>query len=206
MSVVTETLSLRGRQILAAARELLEDEGVDGLSMRRLGERLGIKAPSLYKHFPSKEALEATLISLGFEEQAELFRAALNDSPEPLAAMANAYRAYAKRNPQLYRLMYDRPLNRALLVAGTEEAAAAPSLEATGGDEELARAAWALAHGITIFELNSRFGEGADVDAAWRSGIELLQAAAHKRRRPTRQHRLRREPSTRHPNEPNTTN
>ena len=200
MSAVSEGLSPRAREIAVAARALLEEQGVDRLSMRGLGERLGMKAPSLYKHFPSKEALEATLISIGFEEQAELFRAALNDSSEPLAAMANAYRAYAKRNPQLYRLMYDRPLNRALLVPGTEEAAAAPSLEATGGDEELARAAWALAHGITILELNSRFGEGADVDAAWRSGIELLQAAAHKRRRPTRQRRRRPEPSARHPN------
>jgi AcrR family transcriptional regulator len=202
VSSVTETISPRGRQILAAARELLEGEGVGGLSMRGLAEKLGMKAPSLYKHFPSKEALEATLISLGFEEQAELFGAALHNSPEPLAAMANAYRAYAKVNPQLYRLMYDRPLNRPLLVAGTEEAAAAPSLEATGGNQDLARAAWAFAHGITIFELNGRFGEGADVDAAWRSGIELLQAAARTRKRSTRPRagarQPSREPSTRH--------
>ncbi len=183
MSAVTEALSPRARQILAAARKLIEDEGVDGLSMRSLGQRLGMKAPSLYKHFPSKEALEATLISIGFEEQAELFGAALRDSPEPLAAMADAYRDYAKRNPQLYRLMYDRPLNRSLLVAGTEEAAAAPSLEAASGDEDLARAAWAFGHGMTIFELNARFSEGADLDAAWRRGIELLQAAAPKRKR-----------------------
>lgn len=178
MSAVADQLSPRARQILAAARELLEDEGVDGLSMRSLAERLGMKAPSLYKHFPSKEALEATLISSGFEEQAELFQAALHDSPEPLAAMADAYRSYARRNPQLYRLMYDRPLNRSLLVAGTEEAAAAPSLEAAGGDEDLARAAWAFGHGMTIFELNTRFSAGANVEAAWRRGIELLQAAA----------------------------
>ncbi len=179
-------LSPRARQILEAARRLLEDEGVDGLSMRSLGKRLGMKAPSLYKHFPSKEALEARMISIGFEEQAELFQGALINSPAPLAAMAGAYRDYAKRNPQLYRLMYDRPLNRSLLVAGTEEAAAAPSLEAAGGDEDLARAAWAFAHGMTILELNTRFSEGANVDAAWRRGIELLQAAAGSRQRRVR--------------------
>ncbi len=183
MSPVTGHLSPRARQIVAAARELLEDEGVDGISMRRLGQRLGMKAPSLYKHFPSKEALEATLISIGFEEQAELFQAALEHSPEPLTAMGDAYRAYARRNPQLYRLMYDRPLNRSLLVAGTEEAAAAPSFQAAGDDEDLARAAWGFAHGMTIFELNSRFSEGADLDAAWRRGIAALQAAADQRRR-----------------------
>jgi AcrR family transcriptional regulator len=193
VSTVTERLSPRARQIVDAARELLEDEGVDGISMRSLGRRLGMKAPSLYKHFPSKEALEATLISIGFEEQAKLFQAALDNSPEPLAAMADAYRAYAMRNPQLYRLMYDRPLNRSLLVAGTEEAAAAPSFQAAGDDEDLARAAWAFAHGMMTLELNNRFSEGADVDAAWRRGIAALQAAAHERKWPTRK------PDTRRP-------
>jgi AcrR family transcriptional regulator len=37
--------SARERQIVAAARELLETEGPDALTMRRLGERLGIRAP-----------------------------------------------------------------------------------------------------------------------------------------------------------------
>jgi AcrR family transcriptional regulator len=183
MSTVTEGLSPRAREIVAAARKLLEDNGVDRLSMRSLGERLGMKAPSLYKHFSSKDALEATLISIGFEEQAELFQAALDSSPEPLTAMAEAYRAYAKRNPQLYRLMFDRPLNRSLLVAGTEGAAAAPSFQAAGEDQDLARAAWAFAHGMTIFELNNRFSEGANLEVAWHRGIAALEAAAHKRKR-----------------------
>jgi AcrR family transcriptional regulator len=178
MSTVTERLSPRARQIVVAARELLEENGAEGISMRSLGQRLGIKAPSLYKHFPSKDALEATLISIGFEEQATLFQAALDGSPDPLLAMADAYRAYAKHNPRLYRLMYDHALNRSLLAPGTEEAAAAPSFQAAGGDRDLARAAWAFAHGMTILELNHRFPEDADVDGAWRRGIAALQAAA----------------------------
>jgi len=36
--------------------------------MRNLAQRLGIRAPSLYKHFPSEESVEAVLISIGFEE------------------------------------------------------------------------------------------------------------------------------------------
>ena len=145
--------------------------------MRNLAARLGMRAPSLYKHFPSKDAIEAVLISIGFDEQAQLFQTALADSREPLAAMANIYRMWARRNPELYRLMYDRPLNRSLLNPGSEDAAAAPAIDAAGGDEDLARAAWAFAHGMTILELNSRFGEGADLDAAWQRGIASLQAA-----------------------------
>ena len=175
---IIERLAPRAREIAACARELLDAEGAAGLSMRNLAARLGMRAPSLYKHFPSKDAIEAVLISIGFDEQAQLFQTALADSREPLAAMANIYRMWARRNRELYRLMYDRPLNRSLLIPGSEEAAAAPAIEAAGGDEDLARAAWAFAHGMTILELNNRFPEGADLDAAWTDGINALQTAS----------------------------
>jgi len=52
-------------EIVDAAREALEAGGLDALSMRRLADRLGIRAPSLYKHFPDKGALEAALMADG---------------------------------------------------------------------------------------------------------------------------------------------
>lgn len=170
----TEALTPRAREIVMAARELLEEEGRDALSMRHLADRIGIRAPSIYKHFKGKEALEAALISIGFTEQAALFEAALEGSSEPLAAMADAYRAFAHRHPHLWRLMSDGPLDRALLVPGSEESAAAPVIRAAGGDRDRARAAWAFAHGMTILELDSRFPPDADLDAAWRRGIKAL--------------------------------
>ena len=60
----------RAREIVAAARALLDEEGADALTMRRVAERLGIRAPSLYKHLSGKEALEAAVISGGFVELA----------------------------------------------------------------------------------------------------------------------------------------
>jgi AcrR family transcriptional regulator len=176
-STATDELTPRARQIVNTARDLLEEEGLDALSMRNLAARLGIRAPSLYKHFPSKEALEAALISVGFKEQGALFDAALEASTEPLVAMAEAYRAFAHRHPHLYRLMYDRSLERSLLVPGSEESAVAPALRAAGHDRDLARAAWAFAHGMTILELNRRFPGDADLDAAWQRGIVALQAS-----------------------------
>lgn len=169
-----EALTPRALEIVQAAREVLEAEGADALSMRHLAERLGIRAPSIYKHFASKEALEAALISIGFIEQAALFEAALEASSEPLAAMADAYRAFAHRHPHLWRLM-NGPLDRALLIPGAEERATLPAIRAAGGDHDLARAAWAFAHGMTILELDGRFPPNADLDAAWRRGLEALQ-------------------------------
>jgi AcrR family transcriptional regulator len=85
----------RARQIVAVARELLEQEGPAALTMRRLGERLGIRAPSLYKHLPDKAALEAAIIATGFEDAAAAFEHAVEGAADPLAAFTIAYRAFA---------------------------------------------------------------------------------------------------------------
>jgi AcrR family transcriptional regulator len=157
-----------------AARELLEEHGPEALSMRRVADRLGIRAPSIYKHLPDKRALEHALISAGFEEQAERFEAALAGSGDPVAAIARAYRDYARAHPHVYRLMTERALEREQLAAGVEERAARPLVEALGGDRDLARALWAFAHGMTILELNDRFPEGADLDVAWECGLRAF--------------------------------
>ncbi len=52
MSDAAVELPPRAQEIVAEARELLEEEGAEALTMRRLAERLGIRAPSLYKHLP----------------------------------------------------------------------------------------------------------------------------------------------------------
>jgi AcrR family transcriptional regulator len=172
-------LTERAREIAAAALELLETEGADALTMRRLAQRLGIRAPSLYKHFEDKAALEAALAAVGLEDSAREFEAAVARSPDPLRALAGAYRAFALRRPQLYRLMTEKPLPRDRLPAGVEERAARPVVEAAGGDEATARAIWAFAHGLTMLELNGRFPPHADVDAAWERGLEAFATISH---------------------------
>jgi AcrR family transcriptional regulator len=181
-SSAPDRLSPRAREIVTAAREILEQEGPEALSMRRVAESLGIRAPSIYKHLPDKDALEAAIISTGFEEQAVLFEAAIAASDDPVGALACAYREFACDHPHLYRLMTERALNRELLVPGSEERAALPLYQAMGESLDLARAAWAFAHGMIMLELNRRFPPDADVDAAWRHGIDALRPGRRKSR------------------------
>jgi AcrR family transcriptional regulator len=176
-SSVAEPLTPRARQIVAAARELLEQQGPAALTMRRLADRLGIRAPSLYKHLPDKAALEAAIIATGFEEAAATFEAALDGATEPLASLATAYRTFALGHPHLYRLMTDQPLPRDRLPSGLEDRTAAPLLRATG-DPQLARAVFAFAHGMVLLELTGRLPAGADPQAAWHEGIAAFQARA----------------------------
>jgi AcrR family transcriptional regulator len=177
---VAEPLTERARQIVAAARELLDEDGPEALTMRRIAERLGIQAPSLYKHLPDKGALEAAVVATGFEDVAVALETALARTggagtrrAEPLAALAAAYRTFALAHPHLYLLMTNRPLPRDRLPTGVEDRAAAPLLRVTG-DQTRARAFWAFAHGLVLLELAQRFPPGADVDAAWREGIDAF--------------------------------
>jgi AcrR family transcriptional regulator len=158
--------SPRAREIVAVARELLEREGPAGLSMRRVADSLGIRAPSLYKHVRDKGELEAALISDAFAEAAERFEAASS-----LAELGAAYRGFALEHPHLYRLMAQGPLPRERLVPGVEQRAAAPVIAAVGGDPDLGRAVFAFAHGMVILELDDRFPPGADLAAAWARGL-----------------------------------
>ncbi|HEV2786493.1 MAG TPA: TetR/AcrR family transcriptional regulator [Solirubrobacteraceae bacterium] len=170
-----DPLTPRAREILDVARRLLEAEGNSALSMRRLAERLGIRAPSIYKHFPDKRALENALISIAFERMAAVLEAAAADAGAPVGAVAAAYRGFAREHPHLYRLATERALDRERLTPGVEDRAERPVYEAFGRDADLARAAWAFAHGMTILELNDRFPPGANLDAAWRRGLDGLR-------------------------------
>ena len=81
MATSATELGPRGREIVAVARDLLEAEGAEAVSMRRIAQRLGIRAPSLYKHVPDKAALEAALISDVLSEMAARFAAATAGAP-----------------------------------------------------------------------------------------------------------------------------
>lgn len=172
---VDHRLTPRRREIVEAARRILERDGESALTMRRLAAELGMKAPSLYKHFPDKGSLELELIVLGFEESAAAFEAALATRPRSqITALGVAYREYARAHPHIYRLMTDRPLPRERLPVGLEYRAAAPLAQAMGSVAG-ARAAWALAHGLAMLEINGRFRADADIGAAWEAGMTAME-------------------------------
>ena len=153
----------RVAEAVAAAREILEREGPEGLTMRRLAEAMGIRAPSLYKHIESKEELEALLMAEAFREMGTALHEAIavvgkrGSRRRMIAELGRAYRRWALAHPHLYRLVTGGPLPRERLPEGLEAWTAEPVVIAVGGDPDRARAAWAFAHGMTILEIDDRF-------------------------------------------------
>ena len=127
--------SARADQIVATARLLLEREGPEALTMRRLGEELGIRAPSLYKHLASKKAIEVALIEEAFRDIGAALHAALEGRDDPVDATRNllaTYRRFSLAQPNLYRLATAGRLPREDLAPGLEDWAGEPFLLATG--------------------------------------------------------------------------
>ncbi|MEO6018777.1 MAG: TetR/AcrR family transcriptional regulator [Knoellia sp.] len=155
-------LTPRARQVLDAARTVLERQGWDALTMRSLADELGIAAPSLYKHFTSKDALKAQLVALALKESGEALRPVTT-----VAKLVRRYREGATANPELYRLSTSGALDRAALPPGLEEWSGTPFFEATG-DPHRAQALWAALHGMVILELDGRFPTGTAPESTWR--------------------------------------
>jgi TetR/AcrR family transcriptional regulator, tetracycline repressor protein len=62
-------VALDRRRIVTEAVALLDADGLDGVTLRRLAERLGVRAPTLYWHIPSKAALVTAIAEEILEEQ-----------------------------------------------------------------------------------------------------------------------------------------
>jgi AcrR family transcriptional regulator len=161
----------RVAEIVEAARHVLEGEGPDSLTMRRLAQELGIQAPSLYKHFPGKAGVELALIEDGLADIGQVSHRAIHQagSEDRLISLLNAYHRYSVSHPNLYRLATSGPLLRDQLPPGLEEWAGNPWFVVTG-DPSLAQALWSFAHGMVILELDDRYPPGSDLDETWRTG------------------------------------
>ena len=104
---VTGRRRLSRRRILEAAVRIVDDEGLEALSMRRLGAELGVEAMSLYNHVPNKEAL--------LDGMVELLLGELEVPPESEgweSRVREAYRAFrrlAHEHPNVFPLLVVRP-------------------------------------------------------------------------------------------------
>jgi AcrR family transcriptional regulator len=95
-------------RIAAAARRLLERQGVEAVSMRRVAEAVGITAMAIYRHYPNRAALLNALADAGFRELAAAVtgRNFTGTIEQRLGKMADLFLAHALDHPRLYELMF----------------------------------------------------------------------------------------------------
>ncbi|MFB7877857.1 TetR/AcrR family transcriptional regulator C-terminal domain-containing protein [Nocardia sp. NPDC056064] len=98
--------------VLAAALVIIDRDGVDGLSMRRLAEAVGRDPMIIYRHLPNKAAVLDGVAEAVF---AELEVDAIDDDwTGQLRSVARSFRALALRHPKVVPLLVTRPLSTPL--------------------------------------------------------------------------------------------
>ena len=176
--------------IVAAGRALLEAGGLEAVTMLAVADRVGVRAPSLYKRFADRGALIGAIGAAALQDLADTLEPFVRD-PDPgrgLIQIAEAFRAFAKRNPHAYELLFmNLPLGSRPPVE-LNASAAAPLLEVTerlvGADRalEAARLVTAFAHGFVSMEITGAFRLGGDVDQAFQYGVGVLVKALTEQR------------------------
>ena len=183
------------RALVDQALRTIDKLGVEGLTLRGVGEALGVSRTALYRHFSDKQSLVAAVAREGFRT----LRQALVEAWERggrgeagFQAMGAAYLSFAVAHPSHYRVMFGR-----FVESGTRD----PELlcEAEGafqalvqalaeqqraglvrGDEPvmLAQFVWSLVHGIAMLTIDGQIADGAQAQARLNQfALQRLRAA-----------------------------
>jgi AcrR family transcriptional regulator len=165
-------------KIVAAAKRLVHKSGVEALSMQAVAALVGIRPPSLYKHFADRAALIQAVRLEAAVQMHDAYAAAATsgESRRDLHAIAHAQRAFARRSPHLYALVMSASPGYDLSAKENDELLA-PLLELVRrfGDPrrvvESARLLVSFVHGFSQMEAAGAFRLGGDLDASFEFGL-----------------------------------
>ena len=183
-------------EIITAASQIIGESGDDSaLTLRGVARRVGIAAPSIYRHFPDVDELKMAVVQRSFAEFARARDAASGDGDDPAAALlarCRAYIAFALANPGPYRYLFSQhsptgdparpPVNLPAFqaLANSISSCQRVGLAVAGDDPHwLAAQVWAALHGLVLLRLNAPgfpwpgpLGQMADQAVARLVGLE----------------------------------
>jgi AcrR family transcriptional regulator len=174
------------KAVVDAAVALLNEGGVDALTINGLARKLGIQPPSLYNHIDGLHGLYRELSLRNARLLGErLSQAAIGKSgAQAVAALAEAYRDYIKANPGLYLASLQASGNRAepdaeLGLAERRVVEVCLAVLASFGLEgedglHAVRGLRSLVHGFATLEMAGGFGLPLDCDESFRRMVAMF--------------------------------
>ncbi len=154
--------------LIAEGAKLVEEKGINALTLREIGERAGVSRTAPYRHFSDKNQLLGAICDAGFTEFADALVAA-REAAEPnfrarLDAMGMAYLKFVEKRRAYYGVMFgsgqhgsaagDRAFAvlEGLIRSGQESGDVRP-----GDPARVAKIVWSLVHGIAMLRLDIDF-------------------------------------------------
>jgi AcrR family transcriptional regulator len=181
------------RALLQAAVRTIQKQGFDALTLRAVGDELGVSRSALYRHFADKSALLTAVASEGFRmlriDLVAAWEAGGKGQPG-FAAMGEAYVRFALQNPWHYRVMFGGGFELDTSAPELNEAGAgafqalvdalveqqAQGLVRREDPQTQANFVWAVVHGVAMLAIDGSLEhQGADVGALTRYAVERLR-------------------------------
>ena len=184
-------------RVVEAAEQMVDEVGLQQLTLAALAARLGIRQPSLYKHIDSLDALRHRIAVRAKAELADVLgQAAIGRAgADAVAAMSHAYRGWALEHPRRYQAVQRAPVpgdveDEAASDRVVRVVAAVMDGYGLAGDDAIdaIRALRAALHGFVSLETGGGFGLSANIDRSfdrlvaglvaglqeWNQGIERI--------------------------------
>lgn len=187
---------LTRERVVEAAAQLIEESGAAAFSMRALADSLHIRTASLYNHVESMDELLLAVCAYALRAQREAELAAIHGrtGTAAIAALADAYRQFARTHRELYRLIISTAAACGEQLGEAEQCIVEPFmavLEHTALSEEekihWQRVLRGIVHGFVSQEDAGFFSHlPADVDESFHTAIQCCidgLAQAERRRR-----------------------
>lgn len=169
--------------VVAAAAALSDAEGLDGLTLSRVADRVGVRTPSLYSHVGGLDDLRRLLALRAVDELGTALTAATvgRAGDDAVRALGRAYRAYVRTHPGGYAALVRAPdpddteLNAAA-AAVVEIVAAALRGYGLDGDDAVhaVRTLRSALHGFASLEAAGGFALPLDVDESYERLLDVL--------------------------------
>ncbi|MBW2458283.1 MAG: WHG domain-containing protein, partial [Deltaproteobacteria bacterium] len=164
------------------ADALLRTAGATRITLRAVAQSTGMSRTTPYSYFRDKNEIIDGLRARGFRRLAADYRGAIDPASSPLTqlrAAGLAYLRFARGEPQLYQLMFERPVDReasgelAEAVDTFRQVALAPLLVCRRGGltdldvDMLNRSLWAMMHGLVSLQAVHSFGGPDELDRSF---------------------------------------
>lgn len=180
--------------LIATAADMLKEYGVEGLSLRKLADRVGVSRTAPYHHFKDKNQLLCAIAELGFlhwRAMAEQIFAQPDLSPRSkYRQFIHGYINYAAENPEMYDLMFGRTIWKQQAATESLKAVAFPSFQfqvamtrkwqqqglmpKDADPLRLAQVNWGTMHGIARLLIDGIYADASHIDEMCETAVELF--------------------------------
>ena len=179
--------------VVDAALAVVDEHGVDALTLAAVAQRTGVATPSLYKHVAGLGELRTLIGAWVIDDMADQFTKTVlgRSGDDAVIALMHAYRDYVRRHPARYAAMPLDPLHDpALAAAGgrlLEVVLAALRAYGLAGSDAIhaTRCLRAVAHGFSSLEAGGGFGLPEDLDQTYDQLVAIVISTLRPAPRPT---------------------